>query len=183
MKSHAGIQGAVADSKPDLRAQLAEYLAHQPESTQNSHRWMKRLEMAGIGIIVAAFIAAMYVSINWKSVSPMVIPIAWFFFAASVTPTIVLVGIHTLILGAFPPIVLLGKKQKFVTGRAAAGNGWGLILGGVIGAAFWGLIAYAVGTFNVTMLEPLINILGVALSVVIAVAVLFSIYRNISRSL
>ena len=182
MKSQAGIQSALAESRQDARVQLAEFVARQPASTQNSHRWMKRLEVAGVGIIVAAFIAAMYVSVNAKSVPPMVIPVAWFLFVASVTPTIVLVGIHTLILQAFPPIILPGKQQKFVTGPAAVWNGWGLVLGGLVGAAFWGLFAYATGTFNLAMLEPLINVLGVALSAGIVVSILFSIYRNVTGS-
>ena len=182
MKSHVGIQGVMAEPSQNTRAQLAEYMERQPESTQNSHRWLKRLEVAGVGIIVATFIAAMYVSVNSKSFPPMMIPMTWFLFVVSVTPTIVLVGIHTLILGAFPPIILPGKKQKFVTGRAAAWNGWGLVLGGLVGAAFWVIFAYAVGTFNLDLLVPLINVLGVAVSVVIAVSVLFSIYRSITRS-
>ncbi len=104
------VPDSVAESKPNLKAQLAQHIEHLPESTQESDRWMKRLEVAGVGVIVAAFIAAMYVSIYWNSVPPMVIPLAWFFFVASVTPTIVLVGIHTLILGAFPPVVRAHTK-------------------------------------------------------------------------
>jgi hypothetical protein len=146
------------------------------------HRWMKRLEVASVGIIVAAFIIAMYVSINSKSVPWTAIPIAWFFFVASATPAMVLVGLHAVILRAFPPIVLPGKKQRFVTGREAVWPGWSLILGGLGVAAFWGLFAYSVWTLNLAMLEPLVGILGVVIGVGVAVSVLYSLYRAISRS-
>ena len=116
------------EAREHLKLQLAQYLEQQPESTQSLHRWMKRLEAASVGIIAAAFIVALYVSVAWKSVPPMVIPIAWFFFAASAAPAMVLVGLHAVILRAFPPIVWPGKPPKFVTGSGAVWTGSAFIL-------------------------------------------------------
>jgi hypothetical protein len=93
-----------------------------------------------------------------------------------------LFGLHTLILKANPPIVVPGQQQKFVTGSKAIGYGWALILGGLAGAAFWGLFAFYTGTFNLTMLEPMIRILGGILSVMIVAKILLSIYRSVTRS-
>lgn len=170
------------EAKEQLELQLAQYLEPQPESTQVFHKWMKRLEVASLVLIAATFILAMYVSINWTAVQKTFIPIAWFIFAASVTPTMVLIGIHSIILRAFPPIVLPGKMQKFVTGSGAMWSGWGFILGGLAVAAFWGLFAYSVWTLNLAMLKPLITILAVVLGVGIAVSIVFSIVYSIFRS-
>jgi hypothetical protein len=182
MSSQISLQWSVAGSK-QAKSQLAQYLEQQPASRQAFHKWMKRLEVVSAGIIAAAFILAMYVSVAWKSVNPIMIPTAWFLFAASVTPATVLVGLHAVVLRAFPPIILPGTKQKFVTGREAVGSGWGLVLVGLGIGAFWGLFAYSVWTLNLAMLEPLIRILGVVVGVGIAVSVLYSIYHSISRSI
>jgi len=183
MNKTVGIQGTRTEkgAREQLKLQIAEYLEQQPESTQASHRWMKRLEVASLGIILAVFIMALYVSIAWKSVNPILIPIAWFIFAASAAPALVLIGIHAIILRAFPPVVMPGKPQRFVTGGAAVGPGVGFILIGLALAAFWGYFAYTVGTFNLAMLEPLMNILGVLMGVVIAIGILFSMAQKIVK--
>jgi len=165
-----------------FKLQLAQYLGQQPETTQSLHRWMKRLEMAGVGIIVAAFIVAMYVSVAWRSVNPIVIPMAWFFFAASVAPVMIFLGLDAIILRAFPPVMWPGKLPKFVTGSGAVWTGWAFILGALLVAAFWGVFAYAAGTFNMVMLEPLIRILSGVVGVGATISVLYSLYRRSSRS-
>jgi len=142
---------------------------------------MKRLEVAGLGIILAIFLMALYVSFAWKSTPGNLIAVAWFVFVASAGPTLVLIGIHTLLLKAFPPIVMPGMPQRFVTGRAAVWPGLGFILMGLAISLFWGFFAYTVGTFNLAMLEPLIRILGVGLGIVIAVGILFSIAQRIVK--
>jgi len=167
------------EAREQLRQQLAQYLAQQPESSQAFHKWMKRLEVASLALIVAAFILAMYVSIAWKSVDPLVIPVAWFIFAASVTPAMLLIGIHSIILRAFPPIVLPGKMQKFVTGHGAFWPGWGFVLGSLAVAAFWGLFAYSVWTLNWAMLTPLISVLGLVMGIMIAASILFGMVQKI----
>lgn len=185
MKEGTSVQQEVAmdESKQYLKAQLAEYVEQQPKSKQAIHRWMKRLEVASVGIVPAAFIVAMYVSINWATVPQTAIPITWFFFAASATPAMVLIGLHAVILRAFPPIVLPAKMPQFVTGQRAVSWGWGVMLTAVVIAAFWGLFAYSVWTRNWAMLELLVGILAAVVGVGVAIQVVYSLYRSISRSL
>ncbi len=112
----------------------------------------------------------------------MLIPVAWFLFAASAAPTLMFLGLDAIILRAFPPVVLPGKLPRFVTGSGAVWTGWALILGALLVAAFWGFFAYAVGTFNMVMLEPLIRILAGVVGVGATISVLYSIYQKASRS-
>ena len=169
------------EAKEHFKLQLAEYLGQQPESTQSLHKWMKRLEAAGVGIIVAAFIVAMYVSVAWRSVNPIVIPMAWFFFAASVAPVMIFLGLDAIILRAFPPVMWPGKLPKFVTGSGAVWTGWGFILLALVVAAFWGFFAYSVGTFNLATLEPLVKILSVAVGIGITIRILYTILQKTSK--
>ena len=165
-----------------LKLHLAQHLEQQPETTQALHQWMKRLMVAGVGIIVATFIVALYVSVAWKSVNPIVIPLAWFVFAASVAPAMLFLGLDAIILRAFPPVVLPGKLPRFVTGNRAGWTGWAFVLGALLVAAFWGVFAYAVGTFNMVMLEPLIRVLAGVVGVGATISVLYSIYQKATRS-
>jgi hypothetical protein len=174
--------GTEKEAREQLKLQLAQHLAQQPESTQATHKWMKRLEVAGVGIIAAAFIVALLVSVTWKSVNPIMIPIAWFAFAASAAPAIIFVGLDAIILRAFPPVVWPGKPPKFITGSGAVRTGWAFILGSLLFATLWGFFAYAVGTFNIAMLEPLIRIFSVVVGIGMTVAILYSIFQKISRT-
>jgi len=169
------------EAREYLKSQLAQYLGQQPESTQSLHRWMRLLEVAGAGIIAAAFLVALYFSIAWKSVDPIVIPIAWFVFAASVAPALIFVGLDAITLRAFPPIVWPGKLPKFVTGSRAVWAGWGFVLLALVAAAFWGFFAYTVGTFNTLMLEPLIQIFSGVVGIGMTIALLYSMFRKISQ--
>jgi len=166
------------EAREHLRLQLSEYVEKQPESTQSFHRWMKLLEAAGAGIIAAAFITALYFSFAWKRIDPILIPTAWFAFVVSASPLAVLIGLHSLILKAFPPVILPGKVQKFVTGSGAMWPGWGFILMGLAVAAFWGLFAYATWTLNWAMLKTLISILGVGMTI----SILYAIFQKILKS-
>ena len=170
------------EARENIRLQLAQYVGQQPESTQSLHRWMKRLEVAGVGIIVGAFVVALYVSIAWESVNPLVIPIAWFGFAASVAPAMIFLGLDAITLRAFPPVVWPGRPPKFVTGSGAVWRGWGFILLALVAAAFWGFFAYAVGTLNFALIAPLITFLGVVMGVGMAVSIVVRLIRDVSRS-
>jgi hypothetical protein len=50
------------EAKEQLKAQLAGYLAQAPESTRSAHMWMKRVDTAWLGIVIAAFGVALYSS-------------------------------------------------------------------------------------------------------------------------
>jgi hypothetical protein len=169
------------EARENLKTQLGQYLAEQQESTQSLHRWMRRLEMASVGIIAAAFIAALYISITWKSVNTIIIPVAWFFFAASIAPAMLFVGLDTITLKAFPPIVLPGRQMKFVSGSGAVWTGWAFILLAMIVAAFWGFFAYAVGTFNMVMLGPLIRILSGMVGILMTVSIFYALLKKFSE--
>jgi hypothetical protein len=181
MTTHVQKFAADKEAREQLKMQLAEYLAGQPESKQTTHKWMRFLEAAGMGIIVATFLVALYFSITWKSINPILIPVAWFVFAASVAPAMIFVGLDAITLKAFPPVVWLGKLPKFVTGSNAVWAGWGFILLALVIAAFWGFFAYSVGTFNMTMLEPLIRIFSGVVGVVITVSILYAMFQKVSQ--
>ena len=170
------------EAREHFKLQLAQYTGQQPESAQSLHRWMKRLEVAGVGIIVGAFVVALYVSIAWQSVNPIVIPIAWFVFAASVAPAMIFIGLDAITPRAFPPVVWPGKPPTFVTGSGAVRTGWAFILIALVAAAFWGFFAYAVGTLNFALIAPLVTILGVTMGVGMAVSIIYRLIRDFSRS-
>jgi hypothetical protein len=174
------------EARENVKQQLAAYVAQQPEGMQSFHRWMNRLEAAGVGIIAAAFIAALYLSFAWKSIDPILIPAAWFIFAASGSVLFVLNGLHSAILRAFPAGSLPGSKQKFVTGSGAMWAGLAFIVGGLAYAAFWMLFAYATWTANFEILRPLIGFLGIVMGIGMAVAMIVGMVnttvRNIRKS-
>jgi hypothetical protein len=178
------IQKPVTDkeTREHLKAQLAEYLVGQPESTQSAHRWMKRVEIAGLGIVVATFLVALYGSFTWASVNPTMIPAAWFGFATCLSLMASLFGLHVILIRAFPPVVLPGKVQKFVSGSAAVWTGVASIIGGLIMAGLWITFAYSTATFNLAMIVPLINVLGVVVSIGVAVSIVFAVYQKNSQS-
>ena len=170
------------DGQEERNLRLARYLERQPEPTQAFHRQMKRLELASLGIVLAAFIVAMYVSFCWATMPKTAIPIAWFAFAASGTPAMVLLGLHAVILRAFPPIRLPGKNQWFVTGRQALWPGWGLVFIALAACVFWGLFAYSVGTLNLALVESLVRILGAVTGGGMTIIILYTIVRQLKKS-
>jgi hypothetical protein len=98
----------------------------------------------------------------------------------------VLAGLHSIVLRAFPPIVLPGKVQKFVTGSEAIWFGLGTILVALAVAVFWGVFAYATWTQNWAILQPLIGFLGVVLGVGIAASIVvgmaYTIIQKITKT-
>jgi hypothetical protein len=165
-----------------LKAQLAEYLAQQGESIRSTHKWMKRVEVAGLGIVIAVFAVALYGSSTWANSNPTMIPVAWFAFATSLSLMATLFGLHTILIRAFPPIILPGKPQKFVSGSTAVWTGLASIIGGLFLAGIWITFAYSTATYNLAMIVPLMNILGVGVSIVIVISIGAAIYQKISQS-
>lgn len=170
------------EARENLKTQLAEYLAQQPESILSAHKWMKRVDVAGVGIVVAAFAYALYGSFTWASTSPTMIPIAWFAFATCLSLMTVLVGLHAILIRAFPPVILPGKAQRFVSGSTATWVGAASIVGGLILAGFWIAFAYSAATFNLAMLVPLINVLGVVVGIGMLVVIGFAVYQKVYQS-
>jgi hypothetical protein len=198
MNQTASIQEKMTkkEAREQLKLQLAQYLEQQPESLRSFDRWMKVLEWASMGVAVILFIVALVVSFLWKSVTVNVIPAAWFAFPACICLTMILTGVHTLVLKVFPPVagpqtsavglsipgVTNVKSQQLVTGREALGRGWAFTIGGLVGAAFWGLFAYAAYTLNWEILRPMITVLGVAMGVAIAASILLGIVKGVFQS-
>jgi len=169
------------EARTNLKAQLADYLAQAPESTRSAHTWMKRVDIAGLGIVIAAFAVALYGSFTWASVNPSMIPVAWFFFATCCSMFVILLGLHAILIRAYPPVILPGKVQKFVSGSTAVWIGAASIVGGFILAGLWIVFAYSTATFNLAMIAPLTNILGIVVGIEIVLSIAVAIYQKASQ--
>ena len=163
-----------------LKLEIERNIHQKTESVKFVHRWFKRAYAAGLGFVLAAFIVALYVSIAWKSVVSLVIPIAWFIFAASFAPLAILIGLDTILVQAFPPVFLPLRPMNFVSGREAVFTGFGVILMALVLAGFWGLFSYAVLTINMVLIEIIVNIIGVLFSIGIGISILQSFLRRFS---
>jgi len=168
-------------TKEAFKAQLAQYVAQQPESRQAFHKWMKVLEVASLAIIAGAFALAMYVSINHTAVPGTTIAAAWFGFPVSVVPLMILVGLHTIILRASVPSVLSGKPQRFVTGSKAVWSGCGLIAAALAVGAFWGPLVWAVWSFDMALIGSYTRIIGTVLGVVIPVSIILGLISGLYK--
>ena len=147
MENRASLQQAMGAAKgtTNLRTPLDGYMEQQPESMQAFHRWMERLEVASLGIGIAAFIAAVVITINHVNRVPgNAIWAVWFIVPACfISPLGFLLGLHTAILRACPPIRMNVERKAFLTGLPAVGLGWTLMVGSLVVAAYWGMGAYA----------------------------------------
>jgi hypothetical protein len=197
MKSTLGIHtvGTTAEAKQDLRAQLAAYVAQQPASRQTFHKGMQIAEWLAVALIVAVFAVALYVSFNWASVPQVAIPTAWFCLPLSAALLAFLIGVHAIVLRAYPPTSLMGTQMRVYVplagkhgepmplqvGRDAVAWGCAFVVIALFDAVFFGLFAYAAWTVNMAILEPMIRILSTTLGIALVVAILYSVYRAIVR--
>jgi hypothetical protein len=178
MKREMTVQeaGSASEAKPDARAQLAEYLAQQPQSRRTFDKVMKVLEVAGLALAAGWLAWAIYVSINWSV--PQQIVAVWFAFPVSVVALLVLVGIHAAGLGAFPPVIVPGGPQEFVTGSKALGTGLGLAVTILVVGAFWGAFAYGIWTESWAMLIPLAGVVAAVVGVGAIIALFLDLRRR-----
>ena len=154
----------------ELKKRLAQYLEQQPASTQASDRLMKRLELASLILPVAAVVAAIVVIARSASLAEGAVWTALFAIPGSLSLWLFLVGVHTVIIWAFPPVeFMLGMKgtsrwQGFYTGQPAVRWGVYVMVGAVAGAALWGMGAYAFLNPDIlTVLIPCIIVFSVGL--------------------
>jgi hypothetical protein len=173
--------GGASEARPDARDQLARYLEQEPQSRRTFDKVMKALELAGLALVVGHLAWAIYVSINWN-VSQNIAAV-WFAFPLTVVALLMLVGVHAAGLGAFPPVIVPGGPQGFDTGRKAAAMGLGLAVTVLLAGAFWGVFAWGIWTNNWAILKPLIQILAAVVGVGAVIAVVSSLFRQISKSL
>ncbi|HJW90866.1 MAG TPA: hypothetical protein VJ436_09545 [Anaerolineales bacterium] len=147
MENRASVRqtAGMVESETRLRVPLDVYMEQQSESMQTFHRWMGRLEVASLGIGIAAFIAAVVITINHVNTVPgNAIWAVWFIVPACfISPFGFLLGLHTAILRACPPIRLNVERKAFLTDRPAVGLGWAMMVGSLVTAAYWGMGAYA----------------------------------------
>ena len=168
------------ESKQDPRAQLAEYMKQQPESTQTTHKWMNRLTAASAGIAAGFFIWAVYVSINSTKVYLLKVPYWWMVWMASMALPFFLAGLTAVIVQAFPPITPHLTSVPFTTGRQAARWGVFTMVGVPAMAAFWVAIIYSM-VGNIGRLQTFITVI-VTVSAVSVVSALSSVFARIFRS-
>jgi ABC-type transport system involved in cytochrome c biogenesis permease subunit len=171
--------GAVREAKPDRRAQLAQYLAQQPQFRRTFDRWMKILEIAGLAFVAGWLAWAVYVSINWSQ--PNQIAAVWFVLPVSIVALMILVGLHAVGIRAFFPIVVPSSSLPFVTGSKAVSMGAGFAALSLFIGAFWAAFAWGMWTTNWAILEPLGHILGVVIGVGVVFAVASDLYRKFFR--
>jgi hypothetical protein len=169
--------GTKSEGKADHRAQLAHYLARQPESKRTFDRVMKALEVAGLALLAGYVAWAIYVSANWTVAREIVA--VWFAFPLCATVLMVLVGVHAAGLGAFFPVALPGGPQEFSTGSKAVASGVGLSAMALVIGAFWGAFAYGIWTTNWAVLEPLTKVLVAVVSAGAVIAVVTSMYQKL----
>jgi len=182
MKAESRVQEArgAGEAKLDARGQLARYLEQQPQSKRTFDKVMKVLELGGLALVAGYLAWAIYVSINWSVQRE--IAAVWLAFPVSVVVLLVLVGIHAAGLGAFPPVIVPGGPQEFVTGSKAVGTGLGLAVTILIVGAFWGAFAYGIWSNSWALLKPLSQILGVVVGVGAIIAIISDLYRRFFRS-
>ena len=187
---------AKIEAREQLKRQIAQHVEQQPASRKVFHQWMQGLEVASLVFVAAVFVLALYVSINWTDVPVKAIPAAWLALPGSFSLTLILLGLHSIILKAFPtgswmldvamqtalPFVPTQKNEPFISGREAAGRGWAFVLMGFLLGGFWGLFVYATWTTNWSLLKPLITILSVAFSAGLIFGLILTTVRKLSKS-
>jgi hypothetical protein len=160
MSNAVGVQVAVV-SKEEMVGRLAHYLEQQPESVRASNKWLKRLEAASLVLPLAALVAAIVLIVTSGAALWQSIPAAVFAVWGCLAPCIFLVGLHSVLIRAFPPVgVLMAAQTKspgFFTGSTAVGMGAFIMVAAMFFAACCAMGAYAF--FNPDILEILIPVI------------------------
>jgi hypothetical protein len=183
MKTEGMVQelGAASEAKADSRAQLAQYLAQQPQSRRTFDKLMKVLEVAGLALVAGYLAWAIYVSINWTSVPERIVAV-WFALPVCVVALMILVSVHAVGVRAFFPIIVPSSSFPFVTGSKAVVMGVGFAATLLLVGAFWGAFAWGIWTTDWAILEPLAHVLGVVVGVGVVIAVISDLYKKLFRS-
>ena len=162
MSNAVRVQESVVMSKEEMVGRLARHLEQQPESAQAADKLLKRLELTSLVLPLAALVAAIVLIATSGASLEKSLPAAvfgvWGFFA----PCIFLIGLHTIVIRAFPPVRLLMAAQNkkspgLFAGPTAVGMGVFIIVSALVFAACCAMGAYAF--FNPNILEILIPVI------------------------
>jgi hypothetical protein len=162
MSSQATVQQAVVVSKEEMVGRLARHLEEQSEPVRASDRLMKGLEVASLALPLAGLVAAIVLIITGGASLGKSIPAAVFGVWGCFALCLFLVGLHTVVIRAFPPIRVLMAEQTqkswgFFTGSEAVGIGIFIMVAAVFFAACCAMGAYAF--FDPNILEILIPVI------------------------
>jgi hypothetical protein len=162
MSNAVDLRQAVVISEEEMAGRLVRHLEQQPESVQAADKLLRRLEVASLILPVAAMVAAIVLVATSGASLEKSIPAAvfgvWGFFA----PCIFLIGLHSILIRAFPPVRFLLTAQTtkdlgFMTESKAVGAGVYIVVAALVFAACCAMGAYAF--FNPNILEILIPVI------------------------
>ena len=162
MSGQAKAQQIEVVPKEELVKKLARYLEQQPESVRAADKVMKALEAASLVLPIAGLITAIVLIVTGSASLNQSIPAAVFAVMGCMAPWIFLIGLHTIVIRAFPPVRYLMAEQTekslgFFTGNEAVGMGVFIMVAALFFAACCAMGAYAF--FNPDILEILIPVI------------------------
>lgn len=129
---------AVEESTEKTGSELDRYIEQQPRSIRIAHTLMLVLEGVALILYIGLFVLAIYVSVTWKTHGELAVPRWWMASQVCAALLVVVLGLHTLTVGAYLPVPYPSGKETIVTGQRAARQGWMLIGLGLLWAAAWG---------------------------------------------
>ena len=162
MSSQVKAQQIEVVPKEEMVKRLARYLEQQPESVRASDKLMKGLEMASLILPIAGLVTAVVLIVTGSASLNQSIPAAVFAVMGCMAPWIFLIGLHTIVIRAFPPVRYLMAEQTekslgFFTGNEAVGMGVFIMVAALFFAACCAMGAYAF--FNPDILDILIPVI------------------------
>ena len=156
-------------SGAETSVQLAGHVAQQPASIQRTHKLMLALEAAIVIAYIGLFVAAVYVSVTWKRHGELAVPRWWMVSQVGAALFMAIMGLHALIVKAYPPIPFSGDNTSAVTGRRAATRGRSLIGLGILWAIAWGGMYVGIvlsGEEPLRVFIPVVVILSISIGVI-----------------
>lgn len=139
-----------AELSGEERLTFDQYVEQLPASKRSIHRWLRWLVLVAIVLVPVALIYAIYASFNAKSLGETHVVVSWLSFFLAGALGAILVGLHTVVVGATLPFPSEGSKYSYDTGRKAVREGWGVIGIGAIMAILGivGVVAALAGVFG-----------------------------------
>jgi hypothetical protein len=171
-------QTEVVESREGTQSQLARHVGQQPASIQASHRLMLALEAVAAILYIGLFVWAIYVSVTWKTYGELAVPRWWMASQVCAGLLVVILGLHTLIVGAFLPVPYPSGKETIVTGQQAVRQAWMLIGLGLLWAAAWGGMVLGIVLSGA---EPLEVFIPFVVSLSIGVGVISGIWSVVQK--